>query len=186
MKEGVDLLESVLGTTLFRKYVHVLLTDEGSEFTAADAMETASNGTRRTRIFYCDPMQPGKKSTLENKHIELRYVLPKGTALHSLGFTDQTDLNLVLSHVHSAPVEIPDRKSPLDLTDFIYHELCERLEAFGIHKIEKDKIILKPYLPPKINIYRWLSGRLHMLTIQMEFSPTPRKSDTKDRSFGMQ
>lgn len=56
MKEGVDLLESVLGTTLFRKYVHVLLTDGGSEFTAADAMETASNGTRRTRIFYCDPM----------------------------------------------------------------------------------------------------------------------------------
>lgn len=54
MKGGVDLLEAVLGMELFRKYVHVLLTDRGSEFSAADAMETDANGTRRTRVFYCD------------------------------------------------------------------------------------------------------------------------------------
>ena len=46
MKQGVDLLE-----------VHILLTDRGSEFSAADAMETSADGTRRTRVFYCDPMQ---------------------------------------------------------------------------------------------------------------------------------
>ena len=103
MKEGVDLLESVLGMELFRKYVHILLTDRGSEFTAADAMETDSDGTRRTRIFYCDPMQSGQKGSLENKHIELRYVLPKGTDLRALGLDGQTALNLVLSHVNSAP-----------------------------------------------------------------------------------
>lgn len=73
MKQGVDLLESILGIKVFRKYVHVLLTDRGSEFTCADAMETGSDGTRRTRVFYCDPMQSGQKGTLENKHIELRY-----------------------------------------------------------------------------------------------------------------
>lgn len=149
MKEGGDLLESILGTVLFRKYIHVLLTDRGSEFTAADAMETASDGTRRTRVFYCDPMQSGQKGTLENKHIELRYVLPKGTDLRALGLVDQTTLNLTLSHVNSAPVEMLGRKSPLDLTDFMYHDLYEKLEAFGIHKIEKDKVILKPYLLKK-------------------------------------
>lgn len=149
MKEGVDLLESILGTVLFRKYVHVLLTDRGSEFTAADAMETASDGIRRTRVFYCDPMQSGQKGTLENKHIELRYILPKGTDLRALGLVDQTTLNLTLSHVNSAPVEMLGRKSPLDLTDFMYHDLYEKLEAFGIHKIEKDKVILKPYLLKK-------------------------------------
>lgn len=149
MKEGVDLLESILGTVLFRKYVHVLLTDRGSEFTAADAMETSSDGTRRTRVFYCDPMQSGQKGTLENKHIELRYVLPKGTDLRALGLVDQTTLNLTLSHVNSAPVEMLGRKSPLDLTDFMYNDLYEKLEAFGIHKIEKDKVILKPYLLKK-------------------------------------
>ena len=120
MKEGVDFLEAILGTELFRKYVHVLLTDRGSEFSAADALETASDGTRRTRVFYCDPMQSGQKGTLENKHIELRYVLPKGTDLRALGLVDQTALNLTLSHVNSAPVEILGRKSPLDLADFIY------------------------------------------------------------------
>lgn len=149
MKEGVDLLESILGTQLFRKYVHILLTDRGSEFTAADAMETASDGTRRTRVFYCDPMQSGQKGTLENKHIELRYVLPKSTDLRALGLTDQTALNIALSHVNSAPVEMLGRKSPLDLADFMYHDLYEKLDVFGIHKIEKDKVILKPYLLKK-------------------------------------
>lgn len=149
MKEGVDLLETILGPELFREHVHILLTDRGSEFTAADAMETASDGTRRTRVFYCDPMQSGQKGTLENKHIELRYVLPKGTDLRALGLIDQTALNLVLSHVNSAPVEKLGKKSPLDLTDFMYPDLYEKLDAFGIHKIEKDKVILKPYLLKK-------------------------------------
>ena len=149
MKDGVDFLESVLGTGLFRKYVHVLLTDRGSEFTAADAMEAGTEGTRRTRVFYCDPMQSGQKGSLENKHIELRYILPKGTDLRGLGLTGQEALNLALSHVNSAPVEKPGGKSPLDLADFMYHDLYEKLETFGIHKIEKDKVILKPYLLKK-------------------------------------
>lgn len=149
MKQGVDLLESILGTEVFRKYVHVLLTDRGSEFTYADAMETGSGGTRRTRVFYCDPMQSGQKGTLENKHIELRYILPKGTDLKALGLTSQNDLNLVLSHVDSAPVEKLGGRSPLELAEFLYHDLYEKLEAYGIHKIEKDKVILKPYLLKK-------------------------------------
>ena len=149
MKEGVDLLETILGTVLFRKYVHVLVTDRGTEFSAADAMETSSDGSRRTRVFYCDPMQSGQKGSLENKHVELRYILPKGTDLNALGLTDQDALNLVLSHVNSAPVEKLGGKSPLELTDFLYHDLYEKLCAFGLLQIEKDKIILKPYLLKK-------------------------------------
>lgn len=149
MKDGVDLLESVLGTGLFRKYVHVLLTDRGPEFTAADAMEAGAGGMRRARVFYCDPMQSGQKGSLENKHIELRYILPKCTDLRGLGLTGQDALNLALSHVNSAPVEKLGGKSPLDLAGFMYHDLYERLEAFGIQKIEKDKVILKPYLLKK-------------------------------------
>lgn len=149
MKRGVDLLESILGTELFRKYVHVLVTDRGAEFTAADAMEASPDGTRRTRVFYCDPMQSGQKGSLENKHIGLRYILPKGTDLRALGLADQDALNLVISHVDSSPVEKPGGKSPLELAEFMYHDLYEKLEAFGIHKIEKDKVILKPYLLKK-------------------------------------
>lgn len=148
MKEGIDILESILGTELFRKYVHFLLTDRGTEFSAAEAMETAydGSGSRRTRVFYCDPMQSGQKGTLENKHIELRYILPKGTDLRELGLAGQSELNLVLSHVNSSPCELLGNKSPLELTEFMYQDLYEKLLAFGIHPIEKDQIILKPYL----------------------------------------
>ena len=129
MKEGIDILESILGTELFRKYVHVLLTDRGTEFSAAEAMETAcdGSGSRRTRVFYCDPMQSGQKGTLENKHIELRYILPKGTDLRELGLAGQSELNLVLSHVNSSPCELLGNKSPLELTDLcirIYTKNC--------------------------------------------------------------
>jgi hypothetical protein len=48
--------------------------------------------------------------------------------------------------VDSDPVEKLGGKSTLDVTDFLYHDLYEKLLAFGIHKIEKDRIILKPYL----------------------------------------
>ena len=149
MKSGVDLLESILGTEIFRKYVHVLLTDRGSEFSAADSMEVSSDGSRRTRVFYCDPMQSGQKGSLENKHIELRYILPKGTDLRALGLVNQASLNLAVSHVDSVPLEKFGGRSPLDVAEFMYHDLYEKLDAFGIHKIEKDKVVLKPYLLKK-------------------------------------
>lgn len=146
MVSGVNLLESILGRELFQKHVHVLLTDRGSEFSAAEAMETAKDGSRRTRVFYCDPMQSGQKGSLENKHIELRYILPKQTDLYALGLTDQNALNLALCHVNSAPVEKLGNKSPLELTAFLHPDLYEKLTAIGIYQLKKDDIILKPYL----------------------------------------
>ena len=120
MKNGVDLLESVLEPEIFRKYVHVLLTDRGSKFSAAEAMETSGDSTRRTRVFFCDPMRAGQKGSLENKHIELRYILPHGTDLNVLGLDSQDALNFVLSHVNSSPVEKLGGKSPLELANFMY------------------------------------------------------------------
>jgi len=146
MADGVSMLESILGPNVFRKYVHVLLTDRGSEFSYADEMENSQDGTRRTRVFYCDPMRAGQKGSLENKHIELRYILPKGTDLHSLGLTGQDKLNIALSHVNSSPLEKLGGKSPLELTAFMFPDLYEKLVSFGIHPVDKNKIILKPYL----------------------------------------
>ncbi len=146
MVAGVDLLESVLGPQLFRKYIQVLLTDRGAEFTSADQLETSLDGSARTKVFYCDPMQSGQKGSLENKHIELRYILPKGTNLRGLGLTDQGKLNLVLSHIDSVPQKKLGGKCPLDLAEFLYPDLYESLTQFGISKIEIDKILLKPAL----------------------------------------
>ena len=149
MKDGVDLLESILGKELFIRHVHVLLTDRGSEFAFADGMETAADGTKRTLVYYCDPMQSGQKGSLENNHEELRYILPKDTDLKALGLINQEALNLAISHVNSAPVEKFGGKSPLDVLEFFYPDLFKKIEAFGIKTIEKDKVILKPYLLKK-------------------------------------
>lgn len=149
MKNGIDLLEAVLGPEIFRQYVHVLLTDRGSEFSATDAMESSADGTRRTRVFFCDPMRAGQKGSLENKHIELRYILPHGTDLRALGLDSQQALNLILSHVNSSPVEKLGDRSPLELADFLYHDLYEKLFSFGIRQVDIDRIILKPYLLKK-------------------------------------
>ena len=126
--------------------MNVLLTDRGSEFYAAKDMETGVDGTTRTRVFYFDPMQSGQKGSIENNHIQLRYILPKQTDLVSLGLNDQDALNLVLSHLNSAPVEKFGGKSPLEVASFMYHNLYERLISYGIKEIEKDRIVLKPYL----------------------------------------
>ncbi len=74
------------------------------------------------------------------------YILPKGTELRGLGLTGQSELNLVLSHINSSPCELLGNKSPLELTEFMYQDLYGKLLAFGVHPIEKDRIILKPYL----------------------------------------
>ena len=146
MVSGVNTLEKILGRDVFNKHVSVLLTDRGSEFYAAEEIETAADESRRTRLFYCDPMQSGQKGSLENNHILLRYILPKGINLVELGLTGQEALNLVLSHINSAPIEKFGGKSPLEMAKFMYNDLYQELESFGIRIIEKDKIILKPYL----------------------------------------
>ena len=146
MVNGIQLLDDALGTTLFHTYAEIVLTDRGGEFTAAENVEIRSDGTRRTRVYYCDPMQSGQKGSLEVNHEQLRYILPKESDLRALGLTGQTPLNFVLSHVNSAPVKSLQGKSPIEYTRFMCPELWEKLEEFGLQEIPKDDIILKPYL----------------------------------------
>ena len=149
MKNGVSLLEDILGKEIFRKYVHVLLTDRGTEFSDPEGMEKDSDGMIRTRVFYCDPMQSGQKGSIESCHVQMRYILPKETDLCMLGLIDQNDLNTVMSHVNSIPLQSLGNKSALDLAEFMFPDLYEKLSAFGIRKIAPDSIILKPYLLKK-------------------------------------
>lgn len=149
MLDGIELLDTILGSELFNTEVQVLLTDRGSEFTAADAMEIRKDGTRRTSVYYCDPLQSCQKGSLENNHTELRYICPSGTDLRKLGLLDQNDLNTVISHVNSSPKEKLNGKSPIELLEFLNPPLIQKLYDFGIAKIDKDRVILKPYLIKK-------------------------------------
>lgn len=149
MLDGIDILESIIGAELFNTEVQILLTDRGSEFTAADAMEIRGDETRRTSVYYCDPLQSCQKGSLENNHIELRYICPSGTDLRKLGLLDQSDLNTVISHVNSSPKEKLNGKSPIEYLEFLNPLLIKKFYDFGVTKIDKDKVILKPYLIKK-------------------------------------
>ena len=87
MVEGVDLLEKILGKDLFSEEVAIIKIDRGSEFCDAEGFEKEENESRRTRIFYCDPMASGQKGSLENNHKEIRYICPKENDLNDLDLT---------------------------------------------------------------------------------------------------
>lgn len=146
MVDGVNRLETLLGSELFHQYVQVILTDRGTEFSLPDLMETAADGTKRTSVFFCDPMAAGQKGSLEKQHSELRYILPKGKSFATLGMTGQDKLNLALSHVNSFPKKKNHAKTPFDLLHFFAPDLFEKFTTFGVHVIEKDKVILAPSL----------------------------------------
>lgn len=112
MVEGVDLLEKILGEDLFSEEVAIIKTDRGSEFCDAEGFEKEENESRRTRIFYCDPMASGQKGSLENNHKEIRYICPKENDLKDLGLNSQEKANLIVSHINSQSKEHLKGKSP--------------------------------------------------------------------------
>ena len=143
MVEGVDLLEKILGKDLFSEEVAIIKTDRGSEFCDAEGFEKEENESRRTRIFYCDPMASGQKGSLENNHKEIRYICPKE---NELGLNSQEKANLIVSHINSQSKEHLKGKSPLEVMEFMNPALYQKFKDFGIERINKDNIVLKPYL----------------------------------------
>lgn len=146
MAEGIDLLEHILGKELFSKEVAIIKTDRGGEFRDAEGFEKEENSSRRTRVFYCDAMASGQKGSLENNHKEIRYICPKETDLKDLGLNCQEKVNLMVSHINSQSKEKLKGKSPLEMMKFMNPELYQKFIEYGIKQINKDSIILKPYL----------------------------------------
>ena len=146
MVEGVDLLEKILGEDLFSEEVAIIKTDRGSEFCDAEGFEKEENESRRIRIFYCDPMASGQKGSLENNHKEIRYICPKENDLKDLGLNSQEKANLIVSHINSQSKKHLKGKSPLEVMEFMNPALYQKFKDFGIERINKDNIVLKPYL----------------------------------------
>ena len=146
MVEGVNFLEKILGEDLFSEEVAIIKTDRGSEFCDAEGFEKEENESRRTRIFYCDPMASGQKGSLENNHKEIRYICPKENDLKDLGLNSQEKANLIVSHINSQSKGHLKGKSPLEVMEFMNPALYQKFKDFGIERINKDNIVLKPYL----------------------------------------
>lgn len=146
MLNGILLLEEILGSELFQKEVEVLKTDRGSEFILANQIETRIDGTCRTRIFYCDPMASWQKGSLENVHILLREICPKGVDLKKLGLNSQIKANIISSNINSYTKEKLNGKSSFQLMEFFNPEMIKKFASFGVSAIEPDNIALKPYI----------------------------------------
>ena len=146
MLEGILLLESILGEQIFNEEVMVLKTDRGSEFILAEQAEIRNDGTRRTRLFYCDPMASWQKGSLENIHLLIRDICPKETDLYALGLDSQEKANRISSHINSYSKKKLNNKTSFSVLKFFNKEMADKLIDQGLTEIQPDQVILKPYL----------------------------------------
>lgn len=137
-------LYKILERDLFSKMLPVLLGDNGSEFSNPTAIEFDSEGNRRTKVFYCDPRASFQKPNVELNHEFIRKVLPKGSSFDNL---EQSDINLMMSHINSYSRAKLNDKSPHESFAFFYGQGI--LEKLGLMLIPPNEIVLKPSLLKK-------------------------------------
>lgn len=136
-----DFLEMVLGTEMFKKAFPVIITDNGPEFSNPVYLERASDGSRRTRIFYCDPYRSCQKAECEKNHEYIRYVIPKGLSMDDY---TQSDMNLLMSHISSTSREALHGSCPYEMAlIFLGKEFLDKLH---IQKIASNDVNLTPKL----------------------------------------
>ena len=137
-----NLMEKRLTLAVFQKLFSVILTDNGSEFSNPTALETSfTAGTQRTRIFYCNPYSSWQKGHVENNHLNLRKVLPKGRTFENLS---QDDIDLMLSHVNSLARKSLNDVPAITLFETIYGK--DILKKLGITLISPNAVCLLPDL----------------------------------------
>lgn len=136
-----DKLTLLLGIDTFRKVFPVILTDNGVEFKGSHHLEFTENGSRRTRVFYCDPQASWQKGRVEKNHVLIRQILPKGTSFKQL---EDTDIHLITCHVNSVVRELFENQTPFDLMQKEEHK--KLLDTLTLSPIPPDEVCLKPKL----------------------------------------
>ena len=126
---------------LFGEVFPLLLTDNGGEFSNAQAFENDLEGNKETSLFFCDPNASYQKPHVENNHTLLRSIAPKGTSFDD--FTQET-VNLIFSHVNGVKRKLFNGKSAYDMFEFTYS--AELAAVLGISKIPPEKVVQSPAL----------------------------------------
>lgn len=133
-----DMLERKFGLERFRSMFPVILTDNGSEFSNPAAIEISPvSGEPRTKVFFCDPNASWQKGSIENNHTNLRRILTKGCSFDKL---NQTDVNLILSHLNSYIREKYDNVPAASRFCSIFGNDC--LDILNLALIPADMVIL--------------------------------------------
>ena len=142
--EVFDKLTKALGIRRFRKLFPVILTDNGRCFKDAMALEYTKNGSRRTKIFYCDLQASWQKPHIEKNHEFIRYVIPRGKTFK--GYT-QEDMTLIANHINSTTRPGLGYKSPYELVET--EAMKKLLEVLNMSQVPADEICLSPKLLSK-------------------------------------
>ena len=137
-------IESILGNELFEKVFPIILTDNGTEFSAPLNLEFNSEGIGRTRIFYCNPTASYQKGMIEKNHEFIRYIIPKGISMDN--FT-QADITKMINHINSLARESLNWSTPYDLAKLLLGK--EVLKKLNLVKIPSNEIKLTPKLLKK-------------------------------------
>ena len=137
-------MTDALGTLLFLKTFPMILTDNGPEFRDAEGMEKDKDGKKRTRIFYCDPLQSNQKSRLERNHEFIRYVLPKGRPFYWL--TPDLVLRL-MTHINSLKRDSLNMHSPYEVASIFLNKKV--LDSLLVSCVPPDQVQLNPALLDK-------------------------------------
>ena len=134
-------LQEKLGLPLFRSLFPAILTDNGAEFTLPERIETAPDGQKRTRVFFCHPYSASEKPHVENNHENLRKILGRQFSFDAL---TQEDIDLVNSHVNSMIRKAYGNRTAFDI--FVEKHGREAADLLAIRKIPADDVCLAPSL----------------------------------------
>ena len=134
-------IENAITAFLFARTMPLILTDRGGEFSDPDALETSTENTIRTSIYYCDPMCSWQKPHCEKNHEYIRKICPKGTTFDHY---TQWDITLMMSHINCSPRESLGGLSPYRLAALMLPK--ELMDFFAFREIKPDEINLTPSL----------------------------------------
>lgn len=142
MASSLNEFQKKLNTDEFSKLFGLLLTDRGVEFEIIKLFIFTPNTEEvRLNIFYCDPMCSHQKPHVENNHNYIRDIIPNEVDISNI---TQEDINLMFDHINSTPRESLNGKTPYEMFEFLYGS--DLLHKLGVNKVDRDNVILKPYL----------------------------------------
>ena len=142
----LDMLEPGLGKEAFRSLFGTVLTDNGSEFSDAGAIERSAlpGRARRLSLFYCDARQSQQKGGCERNHVELRKLLPKGRGI-AFDDLERADTAVVMSQLNSEPRPSLGGLSPIRmLLAARGDEGAALLDLLGIEEVPYESLDLTP------------------------------------------
>ena len=137
VNKAFDKIKEDLGIELYKKFINIILTDNGTEFFDPFHMELDYNtGEKISEVYYCHPDSPEEKAELECNHKYIRYYLPKSTSFEDL---TEEEVKKMEDNINNIPREILGGKTPYELTKEKYPKLIDKLNS---KYIEPDDVTL--------------------------------------------